>query len=236
MAQRGADAVSTAFLQSSAVGQNAIKVRILVVSDVRLYREALASRLGQDDRFVIVGAVGLESAVREVNGLQPSLVLLDIGEWHGLDLATTLLMQRPELVIVAIAVPEIAGQAIAAMWRGIAGFVPRDGSIDDVIAELDRLTACGRSEQVAAPSVQHNAVKPAVAPRSRIGELTPRECEILEMIELGLSNKEIARNLRIEVGTVKNHVHNILEKLNVQRRNQAAHRVRVRSWSEDGDN
>jgi two-component system, NarL family, nitrate/nitrite response regulator NarL len=68
-----------------------------------------------------------------------------------------------------------------------------------------------------------------------VGELTPRECEILEMIELGLSNKEIARKLRIEVGTVKNHVHNILDKMNVRRRNQAAHRVRVRGWAQDGE-
>jgi len=55
------------------------------------------------------------------------------------------------------------------------------------------------------------------------------------MIELGLSNKEIARKLRIEVGTVKNYVHNILDKMNVRRRNQAAHRVRVRGWAQDGE-
>ena len=67
------------------------------------------------------------------------------------------------------------------------------------------------------------------APRPAVADLTPREGEILEMIELGLSNKEIARDLRIEVGTVKNHVHNILEKLNVRRRNQAARHLRVRS-------
>jgi len=86
---------------------------------------------------------------------------------------------------------------------------------------------------VAPPLLQPSVVEPILAPRSRVGELTPRECEILEMIELGLSNKEIARKLRIEVGTVKNHVHNILDKMNVRRRNQAAHRVRVRGWAQD---
>lgn len=139
---------------------------------------------------------------------------------------------------MAIAVPEIAGSTIAAMWRGIAGFVPRDGSIEDVMSELERLSACGRGEPItiAAPAMVPNAVKPGVALRSRAGDLTRRECEILEMIELGLSNKEIARNLNIEVGTVKNYVHNILEKLNVRGRNQAAHRVRVRvrGWTENG--
>lgn len=218
--------------------ESTVKVRTLIVSNVRIYREALASQLAQHSRLSIVGAVGHDDAVDDVNRLEPDLVLLDVGEWNGLGLATTFLTQRPELGVVAIAVPEIAGSTIAAMWRGVAGFVARDGSIEDVMSELERLSACGRGEPItiAAPEMVPNTVKPGVAPRSRAGDLTLRECEILEMIELGLSNKEIARNLHIEVGTVKNHVHNILEKLNVRRRNQAAHRVRVRvrGGSEDG--
>jgi two-component system, NarL family, nitrate/nitrite response regulator NarL len=209
--------------------------RILIVSDVRLYREALASRFGQNDRLAIVGAVERQDALREAGRLQPDLVLLDMGEWNGLDLANALLQQHPALGILAIAVPERVGSAIAAIG-GIAGFVPRDGSMEDVIAEVDRLTA-GRGEPVtlAPAAVEQKAAKAVAAARSRAGELTVRECEILELIEFGLSNKEIARKLRIEVGTVKNHVHNILEKLNVRRRNQAAHRVRVRVWSDNGD-
>jgi two-component system, NarL family, nitrate/nitrite response regulator NarL len=229
-------AMSAAYIQSDDVEPGTVKVHILIVSDIRLYREALASRLAENDRFAIVGSVGRYAAVREVNRYEPDLVLLDVGEWHGLDLATTLLAKRPKLGILAIAVPEISGSAIAAMLGGFAGFVPRDGSLEDVISELDRVAAVGRNEPitvVAPPLLQPNASEPIFAPRSRVGELTPRECEILEMIELGLSNKEIARKLRIEVGTVKNHVHNILDKMNVRRRNQAAHRVRVRGWAQD---
>jgi two-component system, NarL family, nitrate/nitrite response regulator NarL len=232
------DVLSVPSIQSGKVTPSAIKIRILIVSDVRLYREALASRLDQHDHLAIVGAVDCSGAVREVCRFKPDLVLLDIGEWHGLDLATTLLRQQPDLGIVAIGVPEIAGSAFAATCRGIAGFVPRDGSVDDVIAELDRLTACTRVEQIPiAPSaeVPHNTAKSIIAPRSRAGELTPRECEILEMIELGLTNKDIARRLGIEVGTVKNHVHNILEKLNVRCRNQAAHRLRARTLQQEDD-
>jgi two-component system nitrate/nitrite response regulator NarL len=231
--------MSAAYIQSDDVGPRTFKdhIHILIVSDIRLYREALASRLVEYDRFAVVGAVGREGAVREVNRFEPDLVLLDVGEWHGLDLATTLLAKRPKLGIVAIAVPEISGSAIAAMLGGIAGFVPRNGSLEDVISELDRVGAARRNEPITVaspPLLQPNAAEPIFALRSRVGELTPRECEILEMIELGLSNKEIARKLRIEVGTVKNHVHNILDKMNVRRRNQAAHRVRVRGWSQDG--
>jgi DNA-binding NarL/FixJ family response regulator len=233
MSQRSAavDTLSAVCVRSGEVEAEMTRVRILIVSDVRLYREALALRLGQNDRLAILGAVGHDDAVCDVDRFEPDLVLLDIGEWRGLDLATTLLVQRPELQIVAIAVPEIAGHAMASMWRGIAGFVPRNGSIEDVISELDRLTACGRCDPItiAAPAlVPPKAAKAEAEPHSRVGVLTPREYEILKMIELGLSNKEIARNLRIEVGTVKNHVHNILEKLNVGRRHQAAHQMRTR--------
>jgi two-component system, NarL family, nitrate/nitrite response regulator NarL len=226
-------------IETGEIAPDAIKVRILIVSDVRLYREAVASRLDQNDHFAIVGAVDHGGAVREICRFKPALVLLDIGEWHGLDLATTLLKDQPDLGIVAIGVPEIAGSAFASMWSGIVGFVPRDGSIDDVIAELDRLRAYCRGVPISivppAMIPHDNAVKSIVAPRSRVGELTPRECEILEMIELGHSNKEIARNLGIEVGTVKNHVHNLLEKLKVRRRNEAAHRLRARNLQQDDD-
>lgn len=233
------DVLSVPSIQSGkmAPAATATKVGILIVSDVRLYREALASRLDQHDHLAIVGAVDCSDAVREVYRFKPDLVLLDIGEWHGLDLATTLFREQPDLGIVAIGVPEIAGSAFAAMRRGIAGFVPRDGSVDDVIAELDRLTACRGEPIPIVPSAEapHNAARSIIAPRSRVGELTPRECEILETIELGLSNKEIARRLRIEVGTVKNHVHNILDKLQVRCRNEAAHHLRAGSVQQEDD-
>jgi two-component system, NarL family, nitrate/nitrite response regulator NarL len=141
-------AMSAACIQSDDVEPGTVKVHILIVSDIRLYREALASRLGENDRFAIVGSVGRYAAVREVTRHEPDLVLLDVGEWHGLDLATTLLAKRPKLGIVAIAVPEISGSAIAAMLGGIAGFVPRDGSLEDVVSELSgwqRLAGASRS-------------------------------------------------------------------------------------------
>ncbi|CCD92496.1 putative Two component transcriptional regulator, LuxR family [Bradyrhizobium sp. ORS 375] len=211
------------------------RTRILIVSETRFFREALGARLGQNDRLEVIDTVDHRGALSLVTSSRPDLVLLDVGEWHGLDRATTLLRAQPDLEILAIGVPEIVAPALSAIGRGIAGCVPRDGSIDDVIGQVDRLTAGCRSEPipsdqisiVAEPDEQPEPLQSLPAAKPRFGELTPRECEILQMIEVGLSNKEIARNLRIEVGTVKNHVHNILEKLNVRRRNQAAHRLRA---------
>lgn len=223
-----------AAIPSPSIAPDTAKARILIVSSVRLYRDALALRLGQNERLTIVGAVEPSDALAEVARFDPDLVLLDAGEWHGLDLAETLLAHRPEVRIVALAVPELAGYAIAATWRGIAGFVPRNGSIDDVVAVLEGLKTGSAHEPaaVAAPGLlAGEALKRRVVPRPPVAGLTPRQGEILEMIELGLSNKEIARNLHIRLGTVKNHVHNILEKLDVRCRNQAAHRMRARSLS-----
>src|SRR5438552_1609019 len=132
MSRRSAetDPMSLAVLRSQDVERETAEaetraVRILIVSDVRLYREALALRLSQARQLVIVGAAERGDAVREAERLEPDMILLDAAEWHGLDLAPALLAQRPELDIVAMAVPEVAGHAIAG--RGFAGFVPRNG-------------------------------------------------------------------------------------------------------------
>ncbi len=128
---------------------------------------------------------------------------------------------------MAIGVPEIVARTFSASWCGVAGFVPRSGSIDDMVSVIEKITRGDTVAPSASDFANGEAIKAdfVTAPAA---DLTPRESEILAMIELGLSNKEIARNLRIEVGTVKNHVHNLLEKLNVRRRNEAAHRLRSR--------
>src|SRR3954466_166181 len=111
-----ADPISLAIVpppggEGEIVAREAGAVRILIVSDVRLYREALALRLSQARQLVIVGAVERGDAVRESARLEPEMILLDAAEWQALDLATALLAQRPDLSIVAMAVPEIAGHA-----------------------------------------------------------------------------------------------------------------------------
>ena len=236
MSQRSAESVQQLVAAPFDTGRgDAASISLLVVSHVRLYREALAERLAQNGTLAILGTADHENALFEIERLKPDLLLLDMGEWHALDLATMLLKQPSPLRIVAIAVPEQASSAIAAVWQGVAAIVPRDGSIEDVISEVARLARLPRAEQVTlVPEPARRAPEVATEAGARTGALTARECEILEIIELGLSNKEIARKLGIEVGTVKNHVHNILEKLNVRRRNQAAHRVRVRIRSEPG--
>jgi two-component system nitrate/nitrite response regulator NarL len=228
MSPRSFQADAVLPLRPRALAPDANRLRILIVGDVRLYREALALRLSQCDGITVVGTVECRHADADIDRFAPDLVLLDAGEWSGLDLARGLLAKRPDLAIVAFAVPELAGHAMAAMWRGIAGFVARNGSIEDVVAVVEGLLACDRAPSLSLAERDEPAeAGSGILHLPAAADLTPREAEILGMIETGLSNKAIARNLRIELGTVKNHVHNILEKLNVRGRNEAAHRVRA---------
>lgn len=205
--------------------------RILIVSDVRLFSEALGLRLGQHPGMSVVAVVAGDAALAAAADSKPDIVLLDVGELGGLAIAQDLRERHPELRIVAIGAPASAGAALTAACQTIVGVVPREGSVDDVVELLERL---------AAPAIH------SIDEERKIGEssqtagagakdaLTAREHEILALIERGLSNKEIARRLRIELGTVKNHVHNVLQKLQVRGRGEAAHSMRKRSSTHDG--
>jgi DNA-binding NarL/FixJ family response regulator len=133
----------------------------------------------------------------------------------------------PGVKVIAFAVSEIEDDLIACIEAGIAGFVTRDASIDDLAQSIMNAL---RDEVICPPRIAGLLFK-RVAALSEAGTpnvqmLTRREREIAELLNEGLSNKEIARNLRIGSATVKNHVHNILEKLHVRRRGEAAARLR----------
>lgn len=201
--------------------------RILIVSDMRLFSEALGLRLSAHKGMSIVAVVEREAAQAAAAEFTPDIALLDLGELESLAIAQALAAQHVDLRIVAIGAPASAGAALAAACPRIAGVIPREGSIDDVVELLERLTAASAMHSVA----QRRPIARA-ANASGIDAkdaLTAREREILELIERGLSNKEIARRLRIELGTVKNHVHNVLQKLQVRGRGEAAHSMRLRS-------
>ena len=211
---------------SSNLSQDA---RILIVSDTRLFSEALGLRLGQHAGMSVVSVVACGAALAAAAQSELDIVLLDVGELEALAIAQALGAQHQDLQIVAIGAPASAGAALAAACPSIVGVIPREGSIEDVVELLERLTA--------APAFRSVEERRAIgkAPHANAKDaLTAREREILELIERGLSNKEIARRLRIELGTVKNHVHNVLQKLQVRGRGEAAHSMRKRSSASHG--
>lgn len=204
-------------------------IRVLVVAEVRLYREGLAAVLGGEDHIEVVGAA--PTTPPDAGVLRPDVVLVDVAGADDLGAVRDLRTAVPAAQVIALAVPDREGAVVACAEAGVSGYVTRDQSVEDVVAAVE---AVARGEMICSPRMAAMLVRrvaalaehpaPTAAPPPR---LTARELEIVALIDQGLSNKQIARRLSIEVATVKNHVHNVLKKLHVDRRQEAAARVRA---------
>jgi two-component system, NarL family, nitrate/nitrite response regulator NarL len=207
-------------------------IRVIVVSTVRLYREGLASSLAGVESLEVVGAlVGAADSLDTVRALQPDVVLLDASGTRAADTVRVLADAVPAARVVALAVSEVETDVIPLAEAGVAGYLTTEQSLEELAETIESVA---KGETLCSPSLAAMLLKRVAAladaqtQRAAIAAaLTTREREILELIDLGLSNKEIARDLRIEVPTVKNHVHNILGKLHVERRAQAAAQLRI---------
>lgn len=204
-------------------------MRLFVISDIRLYRDGLCQILGQRDEFEISGvAARVDEAVGEVPALTPppDVALLDVSQPDGLCGVRRLAATVPGLKILAITVPDQPGDVIACAESGAAGIVTRDASVQQLVEALEGV-AQGEvrcSPRITAVLLEH--VGSLAQGREPATLLTSRERQILKLVEAGLSNKQIAQRLSIELPTVKNHVHRIIEKLGVSNRTQAATRMR----------
>jgi len=179
---------------------------------------------------VVATAAGADEAVRMLREQQPDIVLLDVAIPENAWLVRGLVAAVPGTRVVALAVPEAEQDVLRWAEAGVAGYVTREASVEDVVAAVQ---AVARGEVLCSPRMVATLFQRIAtlalerSPASIEARLTTRELEILDLIDQGLSNKEIARRLTIEISTVKNHVHNILDKLNVSRRAEAAARVRA---------
>ena len=190
--------------------------RVAFVIETGLYGEALARAL----RRYGVTVVGRSD--------EPDVLLVDVTVSGGLKALRELARAAPDARLLAVGVPETERDVLMCIEAGALGYVTRDASL----AELaDAAHAACRGETLASPRIiatlmRRVATLSANGRRGGVAELTSRELEVVELIERGLSNKEIAAELSIAVTTVKNHVHSILEKLHVHRRGEAASLVR----------
>jgi two-component system, NarL family, nitrate/nitrite response regulator NarL len=200
-------------------------LRVLVVSSVRLFQEAFTALLGRDHGISIVGAASPPQASVIAGELRPDVVLFDATRPSNLDYAKDLAEQRPAAKVVAFGVAETDAEIVTLAEAGIAGYVSDDAAAEDVAAVLastmrDELLCSPRD---AAKLCHHVALMSRNGPGGAAHTaLSRRELQIASLIDRGLSNKEIARRLGIQATTVKNHVHNILDKLKVHRRGEAA--------------
>jgi two-component system nitrate/nitrite response regulator NarL len=210
-------------------------IRVHFLTDVRLYAEGLGQILDRDPGIHVTGSSATaREAVAALTSDPADVVLVDLPPPDGPEVVRAMREAAPGTRVVALAVPEADDEVIAWAEAGIEGFLPRDGSLAglmDIIRSVDRgETIC--SPRVAATLLRRVADM-ADAGRSPVPKphprLTSREMQIVRLIGRGLSNKEIARALRIALPTVKNHIHHVLEKLHVRRRWEAASLVLDRS-------
>jgi len=205
-------------------------IRILLVDDQPLFREGLRTLLSVHPDFEVVGeaANGLE-AIRLVRLHLPSVVLMDLQMpvLDGVAATRSLHEERPDCRVIVLTTFDDDEMVFDGLRAGAVGYLLKDAP-SEKLAEAIRVAA--RGETFLQPSVAAKVVaefarltkKAVVPPTSLVDPLSERELEILRLIAQGASNREIAGTLFLAEGTVKNHVTNILGKLEVRDRTQAA--------------
>jgi two-component system nitrate/nitrite response regulator NarL len=204
-------------------------ISVLIIADVRLYREGLAASLSSRDHlFVCATGAGRADAAARARDLAPDVVIVDIATRESLELIRDL-HDLVSTKILAFAVEEVAADILECAEAGAAGYVTADASIEDLISAIERIA---RGELVCSPRVAarlfgriSERTAGHLANDTDARTLTTRERQVLQLIRQGHSNKEIAQKLCIAEPTVKNHVHHLLEKLEVATRSQAAARA-----------
>lgn len=200
--------------------------RVLIVVGIRLYRDGLAQLLNVQEGFAVVGTESsCRAAAASLDHLAPDVALVEMG-LPDLDAITSALAQRSSPIpVVVLGIADSDSEVLACAERGAAGFVTRDASMDELTGTIRRAAV---GEVICSPRTAGSLVRRVGALAAelhlspQVVRLTRREREVAALMRQDLSNKEIAARLRIEVATVKIHVHNVLDKLQVHRRGDAA--------------
>jgi len=211
-------------------------IRILIIHRSRLIREGFAFVLDHQESMSVIGSVaGVGEVVGDLEQVRPAVILLDLclPDRGGLRDAQWIREVLPGAKILMTGLSELESDVLACFEAGAAGYLPQEASLEEL---LNSIQAVAAGEVLCSPKVTALLVsRIAEASRERelrrvqgLPNLTRRELEIITLVEEGLSNKEIAVRLEIEIPTVKTHIHNILEKLQLDGRREAAQYVRER--------
>ncbi|WP_249666295.1 response regulator [Nocardioides faecalis] len=202
-------------------------IRVAVVDDQELFRRGLTMLLGIEPGIEVVGEAGdgvegVELAVKTA----PDVVLLDVRmpKKSGIEACVAIKESVPTTKIIMLTVSDEEADLYEAVKSGASGYLLKDSSIEEV-AQGIRVVADGQS--LISPSMAAKLIeefKTMSAPERATGpalKLTERELEVLRLVAKGLSNRDVAGQLAISENTVKNHVRNILEKLQLHSRMEA---------------
>ena len=208
-------------------------IRVFIADDNRLLREGLVFMLAEQENIEVVGAAESgDRALEKIKELQPDVALVDISmpDKDGLDVTRALHDNLPAVKVIIMGMPDLTDEIMACIEAGATGYILKEASFEYLV---ESIRSVYRGESFCSPRMAASLFsRVAELVGERIPEssvnLTPREVEIINKIAEGLPNKEIARQLFIEEQTVKNHVHNILDKLQLHNRLEAVQYARER--------
>lgn len=210
-------------------------VRVLLVDDQALFREALAVLLGVRNDVAVVGEAGNgDEALRRAAELDPDVVLMDLRMpvLDGIAATRRLRVEQPQVRVIALTTFDDDADVFAALRAGAVGYLLKDVPSARLV---EAVLAAARGESVLQPSVAAkvvarfaelpDAAEAGERPQPLVVPLSDRELDVLRLLAVGRSNREIAAGLFLAEGTVKNHVTTVLAKLGVRDRTQATLRA-----------
>jgi two-component system nitrate/nitrite response regulator NarL len=203
-------------------------LRLFIVSRIALHRRGLARMLADQPSLNVLGDGAPDDlSLRRIDELRPSVVLTDSASARTDGFVRGASAAAPGCRVVVLGVSEET-EVIGCAEAGVSGYLSAETSARDLVDGLHTLQQGSFLCPAATAEIllRKLSAPPQPEARSADAHLTARETDILRLVDRGLSNKEIARELCICLPTVKNHVHHILEKLGVARRSAAAARVR----------
>jgi DNA-binding NarL/FixJ family response regulator len=207
-------------------------VRILIVQPTHLMGSLYASVLDQKPNMKVVAQTAtVKAALKQIEICNCNIVLVssDLPNNGALELTREIAQKYPAIKVLVIGLPESKNAILQYVMAGASGYVLQDVAVDNLFRNIQ---AAQEDKALVSPTMAaafmdhiaelaHISAHPYLEPND-YSKLSPRELDILELIDQGLTNQEIADRLYIVVGTVKNHVHNILKKLDVSSREDAA--------------
>ncbi|MFP5319440.1 MAG: response regulator, partial [Acidimicrobiia bacterium] len=205
-------------------------VRVLVADDHPLYRRGLASTLACIDADVVAEAAnGAEAATLAVEH-EPDVVIMDLHmpELNGIEATRKIVQSLPNVAVLVVTMFDDDESVFAAMRAGARGYVLKDAGDEEILRAVSAVVAGEAifSAPIAQRVIGYFSAAGAAARLPAFPELTEREREVLELIAQGHDNATIARRVYLSPKTVRNHVSNIISKLQVADRAQAIARAR----------
>ena len=201
-------------------------IKIVIADDHPVVRKGLSLLLSSQDEFEVIGeASNGKEAIAKALELSPEIMLMDLvmPKIDGISATKEILRLKPEIKILILTSFSDANHAIPALEAGALGYLLKENDPDEVIQAITKLV---NGEKQIHPKVTEGLLSALQTQRkpeqNLLNSLTSREKEVLKEITNGKSNKEIASTLFISEKTVKTHVSNILSKLSLQDRTQAA--------------